>query len=117
MEPRRAQGTRLRRDLAGIPDGAPGLPRGDPRHGRVAEGAPAARAEADPAVRSRTPVIHRGGCHCGNLRYTLTTALAVTQLPLRACQCSFCRHHGALSTSDPGGTLRFDLGDAGLLRR
>ena len=26
---------------------------------------------------------------------------------MRACQCSFCRAHGALSTSDPRGALEF----------
>ena len=54
-------------------------------------------------------MIHRGGCLCGDLRYALDTALALTALPLRACQCAFCRRHGALSTSDPAGTVRFEL--------
>lgn len=54
-------------------------------------------------------MIHRGGCHCGNLRYALETALALDALPLRECQCSFCRHHGARSTSDPQGSLRFEV--------
>jgi hypothetical protein len=62
-------------------------------------------------------VIHRGGCHCGNLRFALDTALAVEALPLRACQCSFCRHHGALSTSDPRGALRFEPKDPGRVTR
>ena len=53
-------------------------------------------------------MIHRGGCHCGDLRYALETSLAVAALPLRACQCSFCRRHGALSTSDPAGRVRFE---------
>lgn len=52
-------------------------------------------------------MIHRGGCHCGDLRYALETELALAALPLRACQCTFCRRHGALSTSDPGGRVRF----------
>jgi len=60
-------------------------------------------------------VIHAGGCHCGNLRYVLTTALTLTQLPLRACQCSFCRLHGARSTSDPAGRIRFEVRHANQL--
>lgn len=60
---------------------------------------------------------HRGACHCGNLRWTLTTTLAPSALPARACQCSFCRCHGALSTSDPAGRLRFEVDDAALLLR
>ena len=60
---------------------------------------------------------HEGGCHCGNLRWTLTTTLAAATLPVRACQCSFCQKHGALSTSDPAGVLRFTLYDPGALLR
>ncbi|RPH68988.1 MAG: aldehyde-activating protein [Myxococcaceae bacterium] len=46
-----------------------------------------------------------GGCHCGRLRVAFTTAKAPTELPLRACQCTFCRRHGALTTSDPAGEV------------
>lgn len=60
---------------------------------------------------------HRGGCHCGNLRWTLRSALAPDQLPARACQCSFCLRHGALSTSDPRGELRFEIDAPDLLLR
>ncbi|MGH8442309.1 MAG: GFA family protein [Nevskiaceae bacterium] len=62
-------------------------------------------------------MIHPGGCHCGNLRFSLETALPLAGLPLRACQCSFCRHHGARSTSDPAGRVRFEVRDAGKLTR
>lgn len=60
---------------------------------------------------------HAGGCHCGNLRYVLATQLALTELPLRACQCTFCRAHGALSTSDPKGSVQFTFKDEGQLTR
>jgi hypothetical protein len=60
---------------------------------------------------------HAGGCHCGNLRYALDTALALDALPLRACQCSFCRLHGARSTSDPAGRIAFELRDPARLTR
>ena len=60
---------------------------------------------------------HRGGCHCGNLRWTLTSALTAADLPARACQCSFCLRHGALSTSDSAGYLRFEVDDRALLLR
>jgi len=53
------------------------------------------------------PHEHRGGCHCGGLTWTLRSALAPEALPARACQCAFCRKHGALTTSDPDGELRF----------
>jgi hypothetical protein len=48
---------------------------------------------------------HEGSCHCGRLRVAFTTAKAPTELPLRACQCSFCRRHGGLTTSDPAGEV------------
>jgi hypothetical protein len=62
-------------------------------------------------------MIHAGGCHCGNLRFALETNLSLAQLPLRACQCSFCRHHGARSTSDPDGRVRFEVQDVAQLTR
>lgn len=62
-------------------------------------------------------MIHAGGCHCGNLHFALRTRFALAQLPLRACQCSFCRRHGALSTSDPQGTVRFEVREPAQLVR
>jgi hypothetical protein len=50
------------------------------------------------------PMIHPGACHCGDIRVAFETALPDTA-PLRACQCSFCRRHGARTTSDPAGRL------------
>jgi hypothetical protein len=60
---------------------------------------------------------HEGGCHCGNLRFALETAHAIAELPLRACQCSFCRRQGALSTSDPLGRVHLSVRDPALLIR
>jgi hypothetical protein len=37
-------------------------------------------------------------------------------LPLRACDCSFCRRHGAKTTSDPYGKLTI-LADSGAIER
>ena len=47
----------------------------------------------------------QGSCHCGAIRVRLETAKTAAELPLRACQCSFCRRHGGLATSDPEGRL------------
>jgi len=52
-----------------------------------------------------------GRCHCGNLHLEFETAQEIATLPLRACQCSFCRAHGALSTSDPAGSVRVSAED------
>lgn len=46
-----------------------------------------------------------GACHCGDLSIEYRTALAVSDWPLRECQCSFCRKHAMLSTSDPEGEV------------
>ena len=60
---------------------------------------------------------HHGGCHCGGLTWTLRSALAPEGLPARACQCGFCTRHGALTTSDPTGELRFASADPALVLR
>jgi hypothetical protein len=56
-------------------------------------------------------------CHCGVLRARYSTDKPPAEWPIRACQCSFCRAHGALSTSDPMGQLRFSCSRPELLQR
>jgi hypothetical protein len=51
------------------------------------------------------PVEYAGACHCGALRVRYRTALLPRDWQIRACQCSFCRAHAALTTSDPEGEL------------
>ena len=46
-------------------------------------------------------------CHCGSLSARYCTAVPVASWNVRACQCSFCRAHDALSISDPAGSLEF----------
>lgn len=36
---------------------------------------------------------------------------------VRACQCSFCRAHGARTTSDPDGSVTFEVRDDAKLQR
>ncbi|MEO1244706.1 MAG: hypothetical protein AAFX56_03390 [Pseudomonadota bacterium] len=57
--------------------------------------------------RDRESGQYAGSCHCGAAGYRYTTALPQQRWSIRACQCSFCLRHGALSTSDPDGKLRF----------
>ncbi len=47
-----------------------------------------------------------GQCHCGAVRVEIE-GVEAAELPLRACQCGFCRRHGALSTSHPDATITF----------
>jgi hypothetical protein len=50
-----------------------------------------------------------GSCHCGGIRIAFRTGKAPAELGARACQCSFCRAHGASWTSDPSGSLEIAL--------
>ena len=56
-------------------------------------------------------------CHCGASSASYRTALPISDWPIRACQCSFCRAHAALSTSDPAGLLAYACSQPGLLQR
>lgn len=54
---------------------------------------------------------YEGQCHCGAIRMTYTSDIPVEAWSVRACQCTFCRLHGARSTSDPNGEVRFVVRD------
>jgi hypothetical protein len=58
-----------------------------------------------------------GSCHCGAVSFRYHTALAPVKWQVRACQCSFCRAHSALTTSDPGGSVAFMLKEPSALNR
>ncbi|HEU0030945.1 MAG TPA: hypothetical protein VFQ53_09935 [Kofleriaceae bacterium] len=60
---------------------------------------------------------HSGGCHCGAIGFAFETALAPSAWAIRACQCTFCRAHAALSSSDPQGRLAFVATDPAHLVR
>lgn len=45
-------------------------------------------------------------CHCGNLTVHVQLSHPLDKLVPRACDCSFCRMHGAAYVSDPNGKLR-----------
>jgi hypothetical protein len=50
---------------------------------------------------------HQGQCHCGAIRVEFDTT---KPLAPRACQCSFCRKHGARNVTDPEGSAVLMLG-------
>ena len=58
-----------------------------------------------------------GSCHCGAIGFTLRTPQPPRQWQVRACQCSFCRSHGARTFADPGGSVAFALTAASKLNR
>jgi hypothetical protein len=45
-----------------------------------------------------------GSCHCGAVRVSVQLSRAPEAIELRACQCSFCRRHGARTFADPAGS-------------
>jgi hypothetical protein len=49
-----------------------------------------------------------GHCHCGAIHVVLEPGVAAGELPLRACQCGFCRRHGAQTTSHPASRLQIE---------
>ena len=51
---------------------------------------------------------YRGGCHCGAVRVVFESRSDPDRLPVRACQCAFCRAHGARTAADPEGRVRFE---------
>ncbi|BCM18121.1 GFA family protein [Mesorhizobium sp. J8] len=55
--------------------------------------------------------VHSGGCHCGNIRLSFSTALDPAALEIRACQCSFCIRHGSRAAADPNGRLVVSVAD------
>ena len=60
---------------------------------------------------------HKGSCHCGGVEVAFVTAVPPAETEVRACQCSFCRMHGAQAVSDPQGRISFSETTAGALRR
>ena len=52
-----------------------------------------------------------GSCHCGNISFTLEWEPEPTEIPARACDCSFCTKHGGVWTSNPRGVLRVTVRD------
>jgi hypothetical protein len=46
-----------------------------------------------------------GSCHCGNVSVSIELPRDPIEYSPRACDCDFCRKHGASYFSDPDGTL------------
>jgi len=62
-------------------------------------------------------MLFTGQCHCGNIQLRFESAFSPADLPLRACQCAFCRAHGAVAATDPRGRLTLTAGAANEVRR
>ncbi len=58
-----------------------------------------------------------GKCHCGNITYVLQWPGAGTNIPVRACSCTFCTKHGGVYTSHGDAVLAAVVHDEGLVSR
>ena len=58
-----------------------------------------------------------GSCHCRNISFELTWEPEPSEIPARACTCSFCIKHGGVWTSCPAGLLKVTLREPALVSR
>lgn len=56
-------------------------------------------------------IIHRGGCHCGRVRFEVT---APAEIVVSECNCSICRKSGYLALIVPRERFRLISGEDGL---
>lgn len=61
--------------------------------------------------------VYQGSCHCGAIGFEYRTGVSPDAWSIRACQCSFCRAHDALSTSDSDGRITFTSSEHRYLQR
>jgi hypothetical protein len=59
----------------------------------------------------------QGACHCGNVRFKLDWSPEPSEVPARACGCTFCQKHGGIWTSCPTGTLSVEIADPSRVSR
>ncbi len=58
-----------------------------------------------------------GRCHCANIRFSLDWQPEPTDIPARACTCSFCQKHGGVWTSCPTGFLQVAIAEPASVSR
>lgn len=58
-----------------------------------------------------------GRCHCGNITFKLRWEPEPSEIPARACGCSFCVKHGGVWTSCPTGSLEVSVKNSSLVSR
>jgi hypothetical protein len=61
-------------------------------------------------------LIH-GACHCGNISFALNWTPDPSEIPARACDCSFCTKHGGVWTSNPKASLKLHVEDPSLVSK
>ena len=58
-----------------------------------------------------------GSCHCGAIAVEIRTSSAEKIMQPRACQCSFCRRHGARTIADPQARATITAPDSNAITR
>ena len=58
-----------------------------------------------------------GRCHCGNISFELDWQPEPSEIPARACTCSFCIKHGGVWTSCPAGSLEVSVAEPASVSR
>ena len=58
-----------------------------------------------------------GQCHCENIRFVLVWEPDPTEIPARACDCTFCTKHGGVWTSNPNGRLEVRIENPALVSK
>ncbi len=58
-----------------------------------------------------------GRCHCGNIAFTLSWPGEGTEIPARACGCTFCTKHASAWTSHPDAELAVTVRDESVVSK
>jgi hypothetical protein len=74
-------------------------------------------AATGPGPGNRFVMLIRGSCHCRNIAFELAWEPDPTEIPARACTCSFCAKHGGVWTSCPTGSLKVTVEDPAAVSR
>lgn len=56
-----------------------------------------------------------GGCHCGNVTYVFDWPGDGSEIPVRACSCTFCTKHGGTYTSHREADLLAEVKEESLV--
>ena len=59
----------------------------------------------------------QGSCHCGNIAFELTWEPDPSEIPARACSCTFCIKHGGVWTSNPAASLKVGVQEPSLISK
>ena len=60
---------------------------------------------------------YTGGCDCGNISVVMQLTIDPASYQPRACDCSFCRKHGAAYVTDANGKVAISVSDQTELRK